>query len=344
MAVVKSPFEAQHGFKSPGFTVDEAGNVTLRSVTYTITEETTDVSGDYVVRDAGGNFTFDGQFQDGSTTDLESNPGVTLTRGSAYIFNLILRTTNQAGQTLGNMSFNIFSIDDSGNYTLYNTGVSHLSTDQTTKKELSEAQGQFSGKVTFTVPTNAPAQLYYGDGDQTPIGIFTIDDPTITGIGSFSSILTTGNITAQGENAVITLAPTGSSGTVTINPSNGGTISNMDVNAQRLTTLDNVTLNGENADIRIIPTGSAGTVLVNPSAGGSIDNMNLGATTPGTVSTTNLTATAGTINNTKIGNTDPSSATFTTANVQAQPVAPTGAANKKYVDNRATALAIALGS
>ena len=48
MAVVKSPFEAQHGFKSPGFTVDEAGNVTLRSVTYTVTEEATDVSGDYV--------------------------------------------------------------------------------------------------------------------------------------------------------------------------------------------------------------------------------------------------------------------------------------------------------
>tara|TARA_B100000900_G_scaffold416271_1_gene450847 strand:- start:18938 stop:19972 length:1035 start_codon:yes stop_codon:yes gene_type:complete len=344
MAVVKSPFEAQHGFKSPGFTVDEDGNVTLRSVTYTVVEEATDVSGDYLVRDAGGNFTFDGQYIDGSTTQLESNPGVTLTRGSAYVFNLILRTTNQAGQTLGNMSFNIFSIDDSGNYTLYNTGVSHLSTDQTTKKELSEAQGQFSGKVTFTVPTNAPALLYYGDGDQNPIGIFTIDDPTITGIGSFSSILTTGNITAQGENAVITLSPTGSSGTVVINPSNGGTISNVDVNAQRLTTLDNVTLNGENADIRIIPTGSAGTLLVNPSAGGTIDNMNLGATTPGTVSTTNLTATAGTINNTKIGNTDPSSATFTVANVQAKPVSPTGAANKKYVDNRATALAIALGS
>lgn len=344
MAVVKSPFEAQHGFKSPGFTVDEDGNVTLRSVTYTVVEEATDVSGDYLVRDAGGNFTFDGQYIDGSTTQLKSNPGVTLTRGSAYVFNLILRTVNQAGQTLGNMSFNIFSIDDSGNYTLYNTGMSHLSTDQTTTKELSEAQGQFSGKVTFTVPTNAPTLLYYGDGDQTPIGIFTIEDPTITGIGSFSSILTTGNITAQGENAVITLSPTGSSGTVVINPSNGGTISNVDVNAQKLTTLDNVTLNGENADIRIIPTGSAGTLLVNPSAGGTIDNMNLGATTPGTVSTTNLTATAGTINNTKIGNTDPSSATFTSANVQAKPVSPTGAANKKYVDNRATALAIALGS
>ena len=75
----------------------------------------------------------------------------------------------------------------------------------------------------------------------------------------------------------------------------------MDVNALRLTTTDNVTINGENADIRIVPTGSAGTVLINPSAGGSIDNVNLGATTPGTVSATILTASAGTINNTKIG-------------------------------------------
>lgn len=343
MAVVKSPFEAQHGFKSPGFTVDEAGNVTLRSVTYTITEETTDVSGDYVVRDAGGNFTFDGQFDDNGI-DLKQNPGVTLTRGSAYVFNLILRSTNQAGQTLGNMSFNIFFIDSGGSYSLYNAGVSHLSTDQTTKKELSEAQGQFSGKVTFTVPTNAPGTLYYGDGDLTPIGIFTIEDPTITGIGSFSSILTTGNITAQGENAVITLSPTGSSGTVVINPSNGGTISNMDITAQRLTALDNVTLNGTNADIRIEPNGSAGTVKISPAAGGTIDNMNIGATTPGTVSSTNLIASAGTLNNTVIGNTKPTKAEFTTAKVQQSPTTGTAIANKKYVDSRATALAIALGS
>ena len=260
MAVVKSPFEAQHGFKSNGFLVDDQGNVTLRSVTYTVTEEATDVSGDYVVRDAGGNFTFDGEFEADGVT-LKLNPGVTLTRGSAYVFNLILRSTNQAGQTLGNNSFNVFQSDGVG-YTTYDTGMSHLSTDQTTKKETSEAQGQFSGKVTFTVPTNAPETLYYGDADNNPIGILTIIDPTITGVGSFSSILTTGNITAQGENAVITLSPTGSSGTVIINPSNGGTISNVDVNAQRLTTLDNVTLNGENADIRIVPTGSAGTVLI----------------------------------------------------------------------------------
>ena len=342
MAVVKSPFEAQHGFKSNGFLVDDQGNVTLRSVTYTVTEEATDVSGDYVVRDAGGNFTFDGEFEADGVT-LKLNPGVTLTRGSAYVFNLILRSTNQAGQTLGNNSFNIFQSDGTG-YTTYDTGMSHLSTDQTTKKTESEAQGQFSGKVTFTVPTNAPNTLYYGDADNNPIGILTIIDPTITGVGSFSSILTTGNITAQGENAVITVSPTGSSGTVIINPSNGGTISNVDVNAQRLTTLDNVTLNGENADIRIVPTGSAGTVLINPTAGGTIDNMNIGATTPGTVSSTNLIASAGTLNNTVIGNTKPTKAEFTTAKVQQSPTTQTAIANKKYVDSRATALAIALGS
>ena len=343
MAVVKSPFEAQHGFKSPGFTVDEAGNVTLRSVTYTVTEEATDVSGDYVVRDAGGNFTFDGEFEPGSTTQLKSNPGVTLTRGSAYVFNLILRSTNQAGQTLGNNSFNIFQAD-SGGYTTYDLGLSHLSTDAQTKKENSEAQGQFSGKVTFTVPTNAPNTLYYGDADNNPLGILTIEDPTITGVGSFSSILTTGNITAQGENAVITLSPTGSSGTVVINPSNGGTISNMDITAQTLTALDNVTLSGTNADIRIAPTGSAGTLMVNPAAGGTIDNMNIGVTTPGIVKTNSLTATAGTINNTVIGDTTPTTAEFTSAKVQATPTLKTNVANKRYVDSRATALAIALGS
>ena len=342
MAVVKSPFEAQHGFKSPGFTVDEAGNVTLRSVTYTVTEEATDVSGDYVVRDAGGNFTFDGEFEADGVT-LKLNPGVTLTRGSAYIFNLILRSTNQAGQTLGNNSFNIFQAD-SGGYTTYDLGLSHLSTDAQTKKENSEAQGQFSGKVTFTVPTNAPNTLYYGDADNNPLGILTIEDPTITGVGSFSSILTTGNITAQGENAVITLSPTGSSGTVVINPSNGGTISNMDITAQRLTALDNVTLNGTNADIRIEPNGSAGTVKISPAAGGTIDNMNIGATTPGTVSSTNLIASAGTLNNTVKGNTKPTKAEFTTAKVQQSPTTGTAIANKKYVDSRATALAIALGS
>ena len=88
MPVVKSPFEAQHGFKSPGFSVDDQGNVTLKSVTYTVVEETVDVSGDYLLRQAGDAFTVDGVYQAGSTTELQSNPTLTLTRGSSYVFNL----------------------------------------------------------------------------------------------------------------------------------------------------------------------------------------------------------------------------------------------------------------
>ena len=131
----------------------------MRSVTYTVVDEAADVSGDYVVRDAGGNFTFDGEYQDGSATDLQANPVVTLTRGSSYIFNLNLRSTNAAGQTLGSLSFNVYQMTG-GVYTEYNEGLTHLSKDATVSKSGSEAQGQFEGKVTLAVPTNAPSTLY----------------------------------------------------------------------------------------------------------------------------------------------------------------------------------------
>ena len=37
MAVVLKQFEAEYGFKSPGFTVDNAGNVVVRTITNTYT-------------------------------------------------------------------------------------------------------------------------------------------------------------------------------------------------------------------------------------------------------------------------------------------------------------------
>ena len=39
MAVNYIPLEAEHGFKSPGFSVDAEGNVTLKSLTYSVVEE-----------------------------------------------------------------------------------------------------------------------------------------------------------------------------------------------------------------------------------------------------------------------------------------------------------------
>lgn len=184
--------------------------------------------------------------------------------------------------------------------------------------------------------------MYYGDGDGTPRGTIVVADPTITGIGSFSSILTTGNITAQGENATITLAPTGSSGTVIINPANGGTLSNMDINALALTSSDDVTLSGANSKITINPTG-LGTIAVYPNTSGTIDNVAIGSTKAMNGSFLTLTSEAGTLNNTEIGSTTPTTASFTSATASAQPTSATQVANKKYVDKTASALAIALG-
>ena len=41
MAVVLKQFETEHGFKSPGFTGDNAGNVVVRTITNTYTPPVT---------------------------------------------------------------------------------------------------------------------------------------------------------------------------------------------------------------------------------------------------------------------------------------------------------------
>lgn len=342
MTVVKSAFEAQYGFKSPGFAVDDQGNVTLKSITYTVTEEEVDLAGDFLVRQAGNAFTVDGYYQAGSDVNLQPNPALEVIRGSTYVFNLKLRELNQAGQLLGNFSFNIFTFAN-GIWTEYSSGITHTSVDGLTTKTGQEAQGQFEGKVTFAVPDNAPSALAFGNSDQIPLCTITAIDPTVTGIGTFSRITSVGNVTAVGENAIITLSPTGSSGTVNIQPSNGGTLSNLDVNANLLTALDAVTLSPANAAVTIAPSGSGGTIIVNPGTTGLIDNVDIGTINPGTVATDNLVSTGGTINNTVIGNTRPADATFNTASVVAAPASTFNITNKRYVDNRAVAMAVAFG-
>ena len=338
MTVIKSPFEAQHGYKSPGFTVDNDGNVTVRTLTYTVTEET-EVSGDFIMRQTGtgvwAKFTVDNYYVTGTNT-LQENPGLAIERGSAYTFTLLLGSED--------LSFNIKQDDSSnpGQYLAYNEGLKHTSEDGLTELTQGDAQGQKTGKVTFTVPANAPTPLYYADSDGTPIGVITVSDPTISGIGSFSSILTTGNLTAQGENATITLAPTGSSGTVVINPSNGGTLSNMDINALKLTTTDSVTMGGTNAKITMAPTG-LGTVSISPETTGSLNNVTIGSTKAQNGTFLGLVSSSGTLNNTVIGNVTPTSGNFTVATMSANPKGPTQITNKKYVDMTSSALAIALG-
>ena len=340
MPVIKSPFEAQHGYKSPGFTVDELGNVTVRTLSYTVQEEV-EISGDFIMRQTGvgvwSAFTIDGYFVEGTTT-LQENPGIALTRDQTYTFTLLL---TQGG---GDISFNLYydnPSDPEGAKLSYDDGMAWANDAGTVETTEGDAQGQSTGKVTFSVPANAPATLYYADGDQTPIGTITVSDPTISGIGSFSTILTTGDMTAQGQDATITLAPTGT-GTVVINPLGGGTLSNMDVNANALTSSGNVTLGGADSIIAIKPTGT-GTVDIHPEGTGNIDNVIIGQTTAQNGAFLDITSASGTLNNTVIGNVTPATASFTTATASQNPTGATEVTNKKYVDMTASALAIALG-
>ena len=55
MAVNYKQFEANYGFKSPGFTVDNLGNVIVRTITNTYTPTATD-SIDYTVTESTNNF------------------------------------------------------------------------------------------------------------------------------------------------------------------------------------------------------------------------------------------------------------------------------------------------
>ena len=203
-----------------------------------------------------------------------------------------------------------------------------------------EAQGQQSGTLTYEVPVDAPDNLFYGDTDGIPYGSITVAQPSIIGVGVFSSILDTGDLLAEGQDADIRLSPRGL-GTVTINPETTGTINNVNINTQNLTTSGSVQLT-PNADITISPQAN-GVLSIRPTSIGTIDNINIGSVIPRTGTFSTLNSSQGTLNNTTIGLTSAASAAFTGATVQNDPASANDVTKKQYVDNTATVLAIALG-
>ena len=58
MAVVKRPFISESGFQSTGFSVDTAGNVTVRTITNTYTPPAPAVVPDFNVEETAGAFTW----------------------------------------------------------------------------------------------------------------------------------------------------------------------------------------------------------------------------------------------------------------------------------------------
>ena len=344
MAVTYNPFESEYGFKSPGFIVDEEGNVTLKSLTYLVEEEEVIADRFYMNQVGTGQsayFAQQGVFSPG--TEIQApNPTIALVRGTSNSFAL---------ENFTFLSWNIFQIDPTGTSTtviddtpviFYNDGVSYKESDTAdTVLEGVAAQGKTSGVFFFDVPALAPDTLYYATGDGSVYGTITTADPTITGIGSFSSLNVIGDATFTGQDAEITIAPQGAYGTVTINPVGEGTISNMYINALSLTATQTVNLSPVNKNVTISPSGT-GVLTLNSGPEGTINNLSIGQTTPKDGSFLNLNAENG-LNNTVIGNVTPRDATFKQVTGQNAPVTSQHLTNKQYVDNTATALAIALG-
>ena len=182
---------------------------------------------------------------------------------------------------------------------------------------------------------------YYATGDGSIYGTITTADPTITGVGAFSSLNVIGDVTFTGQDAEIQIAPQGAYSSVLINPVGQGTMSNMYVNALTLSATDTVNLSPVDKNVTISPSGT-GQLVVNSGVAGSINNMSIGQTTARDGSFLALNASNG-LNSTVIGNVTPADATFTKAIGQQRPVTEKELTNKAYVDSTATALAIALG-
>lgn len=317
MAVDYKQFQSESGFKSPFFSVDDQGNVTLRSITYLVPpEEEVDLTPDFSVTEQGGNFFV--------TEENAQNPTLELVRGIEYVFRL----------TLTSLTFNIFS-----GGVLFSEGMTHTE-DGVDYSEGLAAQNKNSGFVVFTVPATAPDNLTVRDITGNISFTLQITDPVFTGDGNFNNITATGNVNFIGSGSNISIAPTGA-GSLTLSPSSGS-IENMDITAKALSATETVTLTPTNRNVTIIPSLN-GILTIDSGLTGTINNVNIGEDTPGTGNFTNFVASSGRINNVVIGDEIPTTGSFTSLGITEFPVNNNDVTNKQYVDNAVVAFAIAFG-
>ena len=301
-------------------------------------------------------FLFNGGVVDGQTIYSAEDTVYGMAKADSSIENKLTVATNESdgseSYSYDNESIRMYAFTGvANNFTTYQNSIrtritnaivtsTYLAIPVATTLTNAEAQGKQSGTLTYAVPVDSPDSLFYADSDGVPYATLTVAQPSIIGAGVFSSILDTGDLLAEGVNAEIRLKPTGT-GTVTINPATVGSITNMNVNAQNLSTSGQVSLT-PNADVTISPQ-AGGTLTLRPTDVGVVDNITIGSVIPrnGTFST--LNSSQGTLNNTTIGLTSATSAAFTGATVTSDPTNANDVTKKQYVDNTATVLAIALG-
>jgi hypothetical protein len=150
---------------------------------------------------------------------------------------------------------------------------------------------------------------------------------SLTRVGTLSQLTVNGNTSLTGGtlsvsstgSISITSGTTGSLNNVTIgnNVAAAGWFTNLDADTSSITALTTITVSATSVTATNLT--NTGTLNINPTTLGAIDHVNIGYTTPSTGKFTNLTITT-------------------------YPSNTTDATTKQYVDTRATAMAIALGS
>jgi len=310
VAVEERQFESEFGFKSPGFTVDKLGNITATSINAAGAGGTGgSAAGDYTVTEVNGQFRL---ASDSVIVGSGDNPTITMTRGQEYTF-----TLSMSGAPI------TFNILDSTGLVRYSTGLQHQA-ENGIISDGAAAQGYTTGKLVFTVPSDAPDTLYYGNSTGTVRGTINVSDAVAVD-ATFADLTATGNTSLQALTAT----------SFTLN-GNGTVTGDMTVQGKLIG--DSLSVNGLG-----VAEFNAGTNIV-LRAGNKIDYI-INDVILGTINSdgSNLAVINTTVDNTPIGSTTASTAAFTTGTVASQPTTANGISNKKYVDNTSTALAIALG-
>ena len=310
MAIEERQFESEFGFKSPGFTVDKLGNITATSINAAgAGGGGGSAAGDYTVTEVNGQFRLT---SDSVIVGSGDNPTISVQRGQEYTF-----TLNLSGAPI------TFNILDATGLVRYNTGIQHQA-DNGTISDGAAAQGYTTGKLVFTIPSDAPDTLYYCNSTGSVKGTITVNNAVAVDA-------TFANLTATGTTSLQTTTAT----ELTIN--GNGTVTG-DLAVQGKLTGDSLSVNGLG-----VAEFNAGTNIV-LRAGNKIDFI-INDVILGTLDSagSNVAVVNTTLDNTTIGATTASTGAFTSGTVASQPTTANGISNKKYVDNTSTALAIALG-
>ena len=290
--VTNKALESQYGFKSTGFAVDAAGNITARTLVQT--------GASAIDPETPANFTITENAENTAYTITpggNNNPTITLSRASTYIIDLTSLTNG----------IYFYNVDSQ-----YSTGLSH--NDGTTG---TAAQGKTSGRLVWAIAGTAPDTLTYRNLSGTISGTISITNP----VGQFTTVLvnSTDASTASTNGALIVSGGAG----IALNSNFGANVGILGtLTVPNIYNDGTLSLDGTSIVLKIAGT-TVGTLTSTGMAGMAINNSS--------------------INNSVIGGTTPTSASFTSVTIANSPTTNTSGANKKYVDDTATALSIALG-